>query len=378
MRPHVRLAFGVVCASLPACGGAGGGGAPLVPTGLFVPASAPASWTGLDVRGMAARDRDGDGIPDLVLAHLGAPGLSSSRGLGDGHFEAPVALGAYPGAAGLELTDLDGDAIPEALVLDFPDALVWVGDGNPDGSFDAATGWFVGAPSESLAVGDVNGDAELDLVAGTQSGVPLWLGTIGTAFTTGPDVAAGDEYFVALADVDEDGDLDVLTGAAGLLRRRFGNGDGTFGAPFDFPFPAFRVNGPLALGDLNGDGHVDVVACRGLTDEVGVSLGDGAGGFTAAPVVSVGSAVEFAFYVTLAHLNGDAHLDLLVAREDAGEVHVFHGAGDGTFVPRQVLTVGPQARALLVADLNVDGAPDLLVACISGGGTTYAFLGTRE
>ena len=91
----------------------------------------------------------------------------------------------------------------------------------------------------------------------------------------------------------------------------------------------------------------------------------------------VGNTFQFAYLGTLAHLNGDAHLDLLVAREDAGEVHVLHGVGDGTFTPAQVLPVSPQIRALLVADLNGDGAQDLLVACISGA-TTYAFLGTWE
>jgi hypothetical protein len=109
-----------------------------------------------------------------------------------------------------------------------------------------------------------------------------------------------------------------------------------------------------------------------------VSLGDGDGGFAPAPTVHVGSTTQFAYLCTLAHLNGDAHLDLLVSREDAGEVHVLHGVGDGTFTPAQVLPVGPQARALLVADLNGDGAQDLLVSCITGGGTTHAFLGTLE
>lgn len=382
MRPHIRCLTLLACAPLVACGGGSGGGpgasVPLVATGMFVPASAPDAWSGTDVRALIARHQDGDGVLDLLALDRFGDALVAQPGLGDGHFAAPVALGAFTNPNFLALADLDGDGHPEALVLDWNNETLLVGDGKSDGTFGAPVPYLLASESESLAVGDVDEDGDPDVIVGTAAGAFLWLGALGTALKPGPTVSNDNEYYVALADLNEDGHLDLLSSPAGYLRRRLGNGDGTFGPAVDFLPPAFFVFGPMSLGDLNGDGHVDVVAGYGMSDRLGISLGDGAGGFTAAPQLVVGATVQFDLYLALAHLDNDAHLDLVVARDVSGEVHVFHGVGDGTFVFRQALTVTPSTRALLVADWNGDGAEDLLVATMTNGGTIHSFLGTKH
>jgi hypothetical protein len=386
MRPHIRLLSVLASAPLVACGGGGGGsgggpGTPVVtpvPTGLFVPASAPDAWSGIDYRGLVARHQDGDGVLDLVGLDRFGQAILAHPGLGDGHFAAPASLGAFANPGYFELHDLDGDGLDEALVLDWNNEALLVGDGLPDGTFGLPVAYPLGSESESLAVGDVNEDGLLDVVVGEGSGAELWLGAPKNAFVPGPAFTNTSEYYVALADVNEDGHLDLLSSPGGPLRRRLGNGDGTFAAPVDFVGPEFFIYGPMSLGDVNGDGHVDVVAGYGMSDRVGVSLGDGLGGFTAAPLIVVGAQIQFDIYLTLAHLDADAHLDLLVARDVSGELHVFHGVGDGTFTFRQALPISPSARALLVADWNGDGAQDLLVATMTNGGTVHAFLGTKQ
>src|SRR5262245_55210079 len=109
MRPLFRLLTVLACVPIAACRGgggrdAGGGGKgpdpvtpivpivpvlPVGPTGLFEPASAPASSSGYDVRGMLARHQDQDGLLDLLAVEMGSDTLFGGLGQGDGHFQGP-------------------------------------------------------------------------------------------------------------------------------------------------------------------------------------------------------------------------------------------------------------------------------------------------
>jgi hypothetical protein len=116
----------------------------------------------------------------------------------------------------------------------------------------------------------------------------------------------------------------------------------------------------LALGDLNGDGHVDVVAPS--SGRYGVGLGDGTGDFTVTQVLAPSIRQS---RVTLADLGGDGRLDL-VARGPSGAVEVRRGDGAGHFATsRQLLpTVGESYAGPLRAE-DVDGDGDLDV--LTGG-----------
>src|SRR5262249_39685510 len=101
----------------------------------------------------------------------------------------------------------------------------------------------------------------------------------------------------------------------------------------------------LAIGDLNGDGRLDLVTANIGGDPLGtptpagtvsVLLGTGGGPFSAAPPSPTGSALPSS--VAIGDLNGDGRLDLAVANygspsssAPAGTVSVFLGTGNGTF-----------------------------------------------
>jgi hypothetical protein len=131
----------------------------------------------------------------------------------------------------------------------------------------------------------------------------------------------------------------------------------------------------MAIADLNGDGkwdlvvgHVEGAGCGGAGGEVGVLLGNGDGTFQAAQPYCVGGGGNSAIFV--ADVNSDGKPDLIVANtvfsnSDFGDggVAVLLGNGDGTFQPAQSYkSGGGEADSVIVADLNGDGKPDVVVA----------------
>jgi hypothetical protein len=115
-------------------------------------------------------------------------------------------------------------------------------------------------------VGDFDGDAAADVAAALESGaVAVRLGVGNGAFEPAPDVPAGTApRAVAVADLDDDGDEDLVAtdAGAGVVRVRLGDGTGRFSAAPDVPVGADPVD--VAVADLNDDGVDDVaVAARG-------------------------------------------------------------------------------------------------------------------
>jgi len=144
---------------------------------------------------------------------------------------------------------------------------------------------------------------------------------------------------------------------------RLGNGDGSFQAPSTVavgPRP-FSVS----VADLNDDGRLDLVVPDFVDAKVRVFLGNGDGSFRAQASLTVGerplpsdvrpSSVE------VADVNGDGRLDLVVANFEEGSVSVLPGNGDGSFAEQKTYPVGRGPYSVAVADVNGDGRPDLVV-----------------
>ena len=137
--------------------------------------------------------------------------------------------------------------------------------------------------------------------------------------------------------------------------------------------PISVASGPTsaALGDLNGDGKLDAVTANTGGPSVSVLLGNGAGGFTAAGVFSVGVFPEF---VALGDLNVDGKLDIVTANYFGNSVSVLLGNGGGGFAPAENFSVGEHPRSVALGDVNGDGKLDAVTAN-SGGNSVTVLLG---
>jgi hypothetical protein len=119
----------------------------------------------------------------------------------------------------------------------------------------------------------------------------------------------------------------------------------------------------IASGDLNEDGTAEAVfALDHLLPgqgDVGVLAGDGDGGLLQAVNYSVGSGTRA---VVVADMDGDGHLDVIAASEGADAVFVLFGDGSGTLPVLAIYPCGDQPYDLAVGDVNNDGDLDAVVA----------------
>jgi hypothetical protein len=111
----------------------------------------------------------------------------------------------------------------------------------------------------------------------------------------------------------------------------------------------------VAIADFNGDGRVDVAVTGYSSGNVAVLLHTDSGLLAGAPRQTVLGVVSS---TVLADLDLDGNPDLIVARQSAG-VFAMRGRGDGSFGPLQQLTQEFVSRNLLVDDYNLDGLPDI-------------------
>ncbi len=327
-------------------------------------------------------DLNGDGISDLVTAGYDASdGFATVRlGTGTGTFGAATTYTTEgTSSRALSLSDLNGDGILDLITAgdDTSVGYATIRLGTGTGTFGAATSYTTeGTISYALSVGDVNGDGRLDLVtAGIGGGVGYstvrlgtGTGTFGaaTSYTT----EATSSRALTLGDLNGDGILDLVTagigGGAGYSTVRLGTGSGTFGAATSFAMDATSSRA-ISVGDLNGDGTLDLVTAGngGGAGQSTVRLGTGAGSFGAATsYVAEGTSTRG---MTLGDLNGDGILDMITAGHSggAGRATVRLGSGSGTFATATSFTTEVGITlAITTGDLNSDGVLDL----VTGGG----------
>jgi hypothetical protein len=124
-----------------------------------------------------------------------------------------------------------------------------------------------------------------------------------------------------------------------------------------------------ATGDLNGDGHQDLVVANQLSHDLTILLGDGTGNLADAGRVAGG---ENPGDVALADLNEDGSLDVVVPNHDTDHLTILLGDGSGGFraAPNSplVVAVTPHPHAVHAVDINTDGHADLVVDDRGGEG----------
>lgn len=387
-----------------------------------------ATWTSEPVAAVVA-DFDGDQVLDVAMADRGFGGATWVRGAGDGTFGSWTTLGdmATPRdilAAELDATegpdiviageasdgsnvhvlhgaseeryilpwspfdvavgDVDGDGTPDLISTPRSYASeVYVLSGQGDGTFVPAADMSpLSAPgaTRGVTVADVDGDGEMDLVAGSR-GFGFFVAFGNGSGLDGP-VAIGSESLVQprVVDLDLDGIADVV-GLAGQYDRDDlvaypGVGNRAFGEP------ALQRTGKTPrgfdVGDLDADGRADVVVANDDSTDGVVLLNRSLPGVLAFAAPFSFRAEQGPVDAVIADVDANGALDFIIVNELRVGFSTFLAApavaasplGEPSEIP-----AGTFAFATAVADSNADGRPDLLVG--SQGETELTVLSSR-
>ncbi len=292
------------------------------------------------------KDINGDGIKDMIGAFSGSMGVR--LGVGDGTFGAQA---SYPNTGTLTEVFPGFSVMMPSMAAN---VYVQVADMNNDGFLDiVAQQMFESSsnPNHKIAIRLNNGDGTfmapteyLTNHKGMCSGV---CSNVGGTFQIG--------------DFNKDGNMDVMdvgVDDGGVFKTLFMNGTGS--GVISAPGTALGASGgwEAKSADLNGDGNLDLISQLGTT--ITIKSGDGSGGFTSSTITTGNSAYAF-IGPEVADLDGDGNMDIIALDDAVDQLSIHYGEGGGTFKPKSSMPSVQYPGEIEVADVNGDGAADIIV-----------------
>jgi len=332
--------------------GSGGFGSPILTN---VP-------NGLD-GGIVLGDFNKDGKLDAAFCD---DGVMVAFGTGSGGFQTPVAYANAGFPLKIVSVDLNHDNIQD-LVTANEDNTFSVMLGNSDGTFQNPVA-YSGISVGGVTLADLNGDGNPDVLTNGGSNVQIFLGNGNGTFTASNIYAVSSFTATALRDVNGDGKLDIAgPNDTTTFTVVAGNGDGTFQAPLLIP----ATVDALVSGDVNKDGMQDVVAVATQAATVQVYRGNGNGTLKTPAAFPAGKSPDA---LAFADFNGDGILDLVVGNDSGGTVSVLMGNGNGTFKAPVKYGIGGGSLSVATGDLNGDHKPDIVSISNAGNSGQVAVL----
>ena len=389
-----------------------------------------------DQKGLEVIDVDGDGLVDVVTFESRRAGMSWYKNLGATLFDAEqIVSDQVPAISSIALADINGDGSRDILATDFiQNEYAWFsnqdglgqfsdkirissyayfvnhvdygdldGDGDLDlvssSHFDQKVAWYenvdgagrftnlqhlVSTTTEQardvFAV-DIDGDEDLDLLlfayldATTDDYQLIWFENDGAGnFSTEHIFATTQETIIRInyADVDGDGDMDVISGQDdSVLALYRNNGDGTFAAPVVFSETGFAYLLSLQVADIDSDGDIDVLASYN-NNEIIWHENDGAGDLSSKHVII--EQMNYPSSIYAADVDGDEDLDVLFTNQFVGEIGYFlNEDGQGTFGEEIVVSDVPQ-QPRMIYSLDVDRDGDMDIVTNSNDGARFIWL----
>jgi hypothetical protein len=256
--------------------------------------------------------------------------------------------------------DFNHDGHPDLAVQNYTGQNVGVLINDGTGNFLAPVNYALSAPYsyQGIATADLNGDSNLDLVVplNNRPAIAILLGNADGTFQAETDLTVGNQpQSVAIADLNGDGKLDLATtidqvgvGQGQGIEVALGNGDGTFQPPvfyastlqnfsFNYPYPAF-----IQAADIDGDGKLDLVYTNSSYGTVGVLFGSGNGLFYDPVEYPSGG---YAWGLVVADVNQDGAPDVVTAGDDfSGLTVLLNNNGSSTVANYTVSTAASTAK----------------------------------
>ncbi|MCB0994366.1 MAG: VCBS repeat-containing protein, partial [Acidimicrobiales bacterium] len=349
-----------------------------LPPSYAPPLSIP---TGSEPSTTAMVDADLDGDLDLIVVNVQSSSVSIIENLGGGSFGSPVNLpaGAFP--SDVVAADMDNDGLVDLVITNRePPRQVSILYGDGLGSFSAPVAVGTGGRPHFVDVSDLNGDGLRDIVvthccnSGTLNYyVSVILATTTTTYA-GPvnySTAAGMATRVRIADLDGDGDDDIVTALRDFSYISLWANDGTgVFTPSYVSIPNYAME----IADLNGDGRKDLVVTNFGSTTVNVLFNT-----STASSISFGTPIPLtASGATLngfaGDMNGDGVEDAVLTHQALGAVSIVLGSTSGAPMIAGPFTTAPSPNRGTAGDLNGDGKLDIAVTSQVAAGSAVILL----
>ncbi|CAM9203924.1 unnamed protein product, partial [Ectocarpus sp. 8 AP-2014] len=277
----------------------------------------------------------------------------------------------------IDVGDVDGDGTPDVVAaFQFSDHLVWFTNTDGQGGFSTGTviDTSVGGVT-GVKLADIDGDGDLDVVSTFKDGdrVAWYENSDGKgAFASGRALSttADGAYALAVADLDGDGDADVVTACVydGLAWYENSNGGGAFslGISLEPAEPAGAKD--VVTADIDGDGDFDIISASfdGSHSDgdfpdgrlIWIENTDGAGTFGDGKAID---SLDSARSVVAVDLDNDGDADLVACDNLGGLVVWYENTdGQGSFSAAIDIALDPGVNMLIAVDLDGDGDFDLV------------------
>ncbi|MFB2120910.1 FG-GAP-like repeat-containing protein [Parapedobacter sp. 2B3] len=339
--------------------------------------------SGAKPESVAIIDFDGDGKPDLASVNYDGNTVSvfyNTGGAGSMSFADGVDYATGTNPASVAVGDIDGDGKPDMAVTNFnsDQVTVYRNTSTPGNiSFAGRLDLAVGGCPFFLIIRDLDGDGKADIATANKLSNTvsvLWnTGGIGNiVFDPSRDYAVGAEpYSLAVGDIDGDHKPDLITanyadGSLSFLRNISVPGAIDFAAATDVAVPGVYS---VSVGDLDGDGKLDLVTANLLDQQASVLRNTSTvGNFSFDPIVTLATG-DRPYSVAIGDLNGDGKPDVAIPNYNSNTISVFSNTGSaGTigFAGPIALTTGVGPAYAAIGDLDGDGKPDLATANYTG------------
>ena len=321
----------------------------------------------------ALGDFNKDNRTDVVVSENTVNRITIFFGYGNGNFVrgGTYPLGACYDGAWIAVDDFNDDNQLDVSVSCPSANNVVMLFGNNDGEFWSRTTYSTGVNSypHLLMSGDFNNDEKTDLAVVDYLGNKFGIFTsyykadftIQNKYSTG---SSPQPYSIAVADFNNDSISDIVVVYSGTknIGIQLGFGNGSFGTVIKYPTGSNSFVQHVSVGDLNKDGQVDIVIADSNSDSVHILLGVGDGTFGRIMTYFMGLQSS-PIWVEIVSLGSDDWLDLVVTNEGINTLNILYGYNYATFVLHRTYSTGDQSDVVMasVADINHDNRLDIIV-----------------
>ncbi|WP_339698862.1 T9SS type A sorting domain-containing protein [uncultured Marixanthomonas sp.] len=324
-----------------------------------------------NVGAVSAADINGDGNNDVLVSYFdGISWFENMDGAGMFGSEQPLTTGLGQSFS-IVAADIDNDGDMDVLATSFDNRLVMWFE-NTDGQGNFGTQQIIddngtGEGADNAIAADVDGDGDLDVIAGFNLDYVAWYINLDGTGNFGPRQVITNTVTngrsIQAADFDGDGDIDIATSSSGSITVAWfenTDGEGTFG-PVQIISGAASAVETIFVVDLDGDDDMDIVAGTPADDIISwYENTDGLGSFGSIQIIS--NEAVFIRDVLSIDVDNDGDMDVVSASAEDDKIAWYENVdGTGSFGGQQIIDSNLEnPRTLYAADLDGDGYKDVL------------------